>query len=286
LFFSASLLYSRRHLVTCAAATTNQKTIGRTIEQHFNVRNFSNACSTSTSKKSKLDYLDSKYKKYVKLNPENKIIVLGFGAIGTGILPLLFRHIDMKNSQVIIMANQFDEKQKKHAADYGATIVEAKLTKNQYKDICNQYIKKGDFLVNVSVDVSSVALIEHCSSVGALYIDSCNEPWAGGYSDPNASASQRSNYAFREQALTLKSKLKSNGATAVITHGANPGIVSQFVKQALLNIARDTNEKIEQIPTTSEQWAKLAQKLGIKVNNKQTNKYEFQFFFYFYLFPR
>ena len=28
--------------------------------------------------------------------------------------------------------------------------------------------------------------------------------------------------------------------TAVLTHGANPGLVSHFVKQALLNIAGDT----------------------------------------------
>ncbi len=32
----------------------------------------------------------------------------------------------------------------------------------------------------------------------------------------------------------------ASGPTAVLTHGANPGLVSHFVKQALLNIARDT----------------------------------------------
>jgi homospermidine synthase len=96
-----------------------------------------------------------------------------------------------------------------------------------------------------------------------LYLDTCNEPWAGGYSDPTQTADARSNYAFREQALKVKSKSPKNGATALITHGANPGIVSHFVKQALLNIAKDTNTP-HSVPKTRQEWAELSEKLGIK----------------------
>ena len=56
---------------------------------------------------------------------------------------------------------------------------------------------------------------------------------------PSLTPSQRSNYALRESALALARKLRG-GPTAVLTHGANPGLVSHFVKQALLDIARDT----------------------------------------------
>lgn len=104
----------------------------------------------------------------------------------------------------------------------------------------------------------------HEQKVGALYIDSCNEPWAGGYSDPNKPASARSNYAFREQALELRQKLKADGPTALITHGANPGIVSHFVKQALINIAKDTGVS-HQTPRSRADWVALAKKLDIKV---------------------
>ena len=111
---------------------------------------------------------------------------------------------------------------------------------------------------------SSLCSARCAQSVGALYIDSCNEPWAGGYSDPSKPASARSNYAFREQAIELRNSLKSNGPTALITHGANPGIVSHFVKQALLNIARDTGVKVQR-PKGREEWARLMQQLGVKV---------------------
>ena len=63
----------------------------------------------------------------------------------------------------------------------------------------------GDFLLNLSVDVSSVALIELCRETGALYLDTCIEPWPGGYTDPSLPPSARSNYALRESALALRS---------------------------------------------------------------------------------
>ena len=52
--------------------------------------------------------------------------------------------------------------------------------------------------------------------------------------------------------------------TAVLTHGANPGLVSHLVKQALLNIAKDTGVKTA-VPQERAGWAALAQTLGIKV---------------------
>src|SRR5215471_9792106 len=120
-------------------------------------------------------------------------------------------------------------------------------------------LDKRDFLLNVS----SVALIEFCQEKGALYLDTCIEPWPGGYTDPSLPPSARSNYGLRESALALRVRYPQ-GPTAVLTHGANPGLVSHFVKQALIDLARDTGEKVE-VPQTRRQWAELAQRVGVKV---------------------
>jgi homospermidine synthase len=70
---------------------------------------------------------------------------------------------------------------------------------------------------------------------------------------------------MRERALALKnSQSQSTTSTALITHGANPGLVSHFTKQALLNMAED-NELAFSVPTTQAQWAALAQTLQVKV---------------------
>ena len=50
----------------------------------------------------------------------------------------------------------------------------------------------------------------------------------------------------------------------MLTHGANPGIVSHFVKEALLNIARDTGST-RRCRAAGAEWAALAQRLGVKV---------------------
>ena len=135
------------------------------------------------------------------------------------------------------------------------------LTRDNYRDVLAPLVRAGDFLLNLSVDVSSVALIGFCQERDALYLDTCIEPWAGGYTDPSLTPSQRSNYALRESALALAG---GSGPTAVLTHGANPGLVSHFVKQALLNIARDTGVDTA-VPTDRPGWAALAQGLGVKV---------------------
>jgi homospermidine synthase len=108
-----------------------------------------------------------------------------------------------------------------------------------------------------------VALIELARERGALYLDTCTEPWAGGYTDAALSPSQRSNYALREAVLAL-ARNSDGQPTAVVTHGANPGLVSHFVKQALLNIAHDTGVATE-VPLARAQWAALARRLNVRV---------------------
>jgi homospermidine synthase len=58
---------------------------------------------------------------------------------------------------------------------------------------------------------------------------------------------------------------KRSGPTAVLTQGANPGLVSALVKQALLNMAADTQTEVKQRPSGYEEWAALANKLEVKV---------------------
>lgn len=201
--------------------------------------------------------------KYFTVPEGRKLVILGFGSIGQGVLPILFRHLELKPEQLIVLSDKFDDKARAHAANFGVKLYTEKLTRDDYKGALQRHLQEGDFLINLSVDVSSCALIEHCQENNVLYMDTCNEPWAGGYSDPNVTAGERTNYAFREEALEFRKRFKKDGPTALITHGANPGMVSHFVKQALLNIARDTNAK-HTVPKTRAEWAALAKQLGIK----------------------
>ena len=190
-----------------------------------------------------------------------RLVMVGCGSIGQGVLPLILRHIGMEPSQITIVNS--DERGSRVAAEMGVTYIVQPLTRENFREVLSPMLGQGDFLLNLSVDVSSVALIAFCRDVGALYLDTCVEPWLGGYTDTSLSASQRSNYGLRESALALREG-GNTGPTALITHGANPGLVSHFVKQALLNLANDTGV-VTTVPTTRAEWGALAQTLSVKV---------------------
>ncbi len=190
-----------------------------------------------------------------------RMVIIGFGSIGQGVLPMLFDHMELTPDRVTIVTAE--DRGNAIATKYGVKFVEKRLDQANYRQVLEPLLAKGDFLLNLSVEVASLALVKLAHEKGALYLDTCIEPWPGGYTDPKLTPSQRSNYALRESALKLQAELKS-GPTAVIAHGANPGIVSHFVKEALLHIARDTGKKAD-APKDQAGWAALAADLGVKV---------------------
>ncbi len=190
-----------------------------------------------------------------------RILMVGFGSIGQGVLPLILRHIGTKPERITIVTA--DDAGKDEAASLGVKVIVEPLVRENLRRVLDPLIGRGDFLLNLSVDVSSLALIKLAWEKGAMYLDTCNEPWAGGYTDPGTPAARRTNYALREEALALRAT-NPKGPTAVITHGANPGLVSHLVKQALLNLAADLSIDAGD-PKTRDEWSQLARKAGVKV---------------------
>jgi homospermidine synthase len=189
------------------------------------------------------------------------LVMLGFGSIGQGVLPLLSRVLGVKPGRVKIVKTSEDSTG--IAAEFGAEVIATALNEGNYETVLEPLLGEGDFLLNLSVDVSSLALIRFCRKRGVFYLDTCNEPWPGRYDNPAMTPSQRSNYALREEALAFRLD-KRSGATAVLTQGANPGLISALLKQALMNMAAETHVEVEP-PTDYEEWAALAQRLHVKV---------------------
>lgn len=191
-----------------------------------------------------------------------RIVIIGFGSIGQGVLPLILRHLGgVKPERITIITA--DEIGKSEAQKFGIKFINNALTRENFKRVLEPLVGRGDFLLNVSVDVSSIALVKFCWEKGALYLDTCIEPWPGGYTDPTIPVSKRSNYALREDALSLRAG-NGRAPTAVLTHGANPGLVSHFVKQAMVNVAADLGIDAGN-PSSREEWGQLGQKLNVSV---------------------
>jgi len=188
-----------------------------------------------------------------------RLVMIGFGCIGRGVLPLLLRHVAIRPEQIRIVTRS--DERRAAAAAHGVALRVAALTRANYRTILAEELRPGDFLLNLSINVASVDLVAWCQEHGVLYLDACIEPWEGGYTDPALTSSQRSNYGLREQALALRRA--GGGPTAVLTHGVNPGLVSHFVKQALLDVAAAVGDGGAE-PSDRAGWARLAQRLGVR----------------------
>jgi len=191
------------------------------------------------------------------------IVMIGFGSIGRGTLPLIERHFKFDRSRFVVIDPSDEDRGL--LDERGIRFIQQGVTRENYRELLAPLLTAGGgqgFCVNLSVDTSSLAIMELCREIGALYIDTVVEPWIGFYFDKTKGPGDRANYALRETVLEARRK-SPGGPTAVSCCGANPGMVSWFVKQALLDLKRDLKmEGVE--PSSRDEWAALAHRLGVK----------------------
>jgi homospermidine synthase len=182
--------------------------------------------------------------------------MIGCGSIGQGLLPLLFSIFAIRSEQVTIITA--DEKGRPVAEQFGVRYLVEPVTPDNLSPLMSRHLQAGDLLLNLSVSVSSLALIALCKTREVLYLDTCIEPWGGGYLAHDICNLQTTNAWLRDQALALHTP---GAPTAVIAHGMNPGLISHLLKEALLALARNRDVAIHVTPD----WGALAQRLGVKV---------------------
>lgn len=197
--------------------------------------------------------------------------VIGLGSVAQATLPLMFKEFQLSPAQVTLIAPEpvigFIEGQFGH---YEAIA----LHEGNLQTHIGSRLQSGDFVLNVANEVSSFDLAELCQAKGALYLDTVIEPWGNWYDNPSLPVGARSNYALRETALKLRGAGKP---TAVLTHGANPGLVSHFVKRAIMAVANHLGEG-GLAQNQPDFWSKQARAIDLRVihiaeyDSQQTSK--------------
>jgi len=162
-----------------------------------------------------------------------KILFIGYGAIAQALTPVLFdRYPQLARTRV--EAISADARGADVARAHGIGFTLCALTPDNLDAVLGERLGAGDVMLNLSVDVSSLALIDWCQARGVLYLDTCVEPWAGGYDEKRTPLLATTNYWLRNEALRRRGAGRS---TCVVAHGANPGLVSHFVRAALRRLA-------------------------------------------------
>jgi homospermidine synthase len=196
---------------------------------------------------------------------DGPIVMIGFGSIGRGTLPLILRHFNFDRKRIVVIDP--NDRDRRLCEECGAPFLQQAVTRENYRDLLKPLLTKGGgrgFCVNLSVDTSSLDIMRLCREIGALYIDTVVEPWPGFYFNREAGPEARTNNALRNTVREEKAR-HPGGATAVSCCGANPGMVSWFVKQALIDLAGDLGGALQE-PRAGDRegWARLMRDLGVR----------------------
>ncbi|MFZ8998588.1 MAG: homospermidine synthase [Ilumatobacteraceae bacterium] len=192
------------------------------------------------------------------------VVVLGFGSIGRGTLPLLDRHIGFDRARCTVIDP--DDRHRALAEQYGVAFLQERITPDNLKAVLGPLLTEGSgqgFCINLSVDTSSLEVMRFCREIGVLYIDTVVEPWTGFYDARTADNADRTNHALRARVMEER-RSSPGGTTAVSCCGANPGMVSWFVKAALVRRAADIDHDAP-TPATGDRhgWAAYMRDLGV-----------------------
>src|ERR1700690_3595514 len=100
------------------------------------------------------------------------IVMVGFGSIGKGTLPLIERHFTYDKSRMVVIDPE--DKDRKLLDDRGIRFIHQAVTRDNYRKLLTPLLTEGSgqgFCVNLSVDTSSLELMQFCREIGVLYID-------------------------------------------------------------------------------------------------------------------
>lgn len=201
-----------------------------------------------------------------------KIIFLGCGLVATCVLEMfekfpigkqVMRHY--RKILVIDMRDKSKEPTIENLKDeIDITFVQSEVTSENIEEKVLNYIKRGDFLVDLSYNIYFKPLICKCLEIGAHYINTSTEHWL------TESAEQFGDLEINFHLATLhedhdeyrglsKDRHKSS---IMIINGANPGLISQFGKMGIYKVSQLILKQAKELHIDNDQVKKLRKALA------------------------
>lgn len=202
-----------------------------------------------------------------------RILILGCGSVSRCVQPLILRHFEMDFSKLTIM----DFADLRHTIPdtlaAGAHYIQAQITPDNLSTLLGQHLGPGDLLIDLAWNIDAGEIIQWCHDHHVLYLNTSVEVWDP-YEDAGSIPPAQRTLYVRHRALRRRAASWSEpGATAVVEHGANPGLVSHWTKVALEDLTRallpglpggDRRSGLEEALANSD-YARLAMLTGTKV---------------------
>ncbi len=205
---------------------------------------------------------------------KNKILFVGYGAVAECTLPILFKHINVPAANVTVMDFEDRSEKLKQWTSKGVKFLRDRVTEDNMGKLLGKHLGAGDLLIDLAWNIDACEILQWCHDHGVLYINTSTELWDPYAAGKKQHPTEKTLYWRHMNLRRMTAKWKTKGPTAVIEHGANPGLISHFVKQGLIDIGnsliadkklkKKASENVAELIKT-QQFNKLSQALGVKV---------------------
>jgi len=203
-----------------------------------------------------------------------RVLFLGYGAVAQCALPIFVKHfrIPLENIPVLDFEDRSEALEPWTAQ--GVRFFQQRITPGNLGSELAKYVSAGDLLVDLAWNIDCLEIVDWCHRHGVLYANTSVEVW-----DPYTGAAEkhpteRTLYWRHENLRRMIAGWSEPGPTAVLEHGANPGLISHWTKQGLIDIAerllddkKAEGRKAEEIRhfVAAREFNHLAMALGVKV---------------------
>jgi len=201
----------------------------------------------------------------------NRVLIIGYGAVSKCMLPILLRHVIVPYENITLIDFKNKASDLKAYTTQGLRFFQRRVTHENLAQILSDYLSPGSLLIDLAWNIDCCEIVQWCHDNDVLYVNTSVEAW-----DPHgeiftASPYEKSLY-FRQMKLHELTKDWTNAPTCVVDHGANPGLISHFARQGLVDIAlKMIEDGIAPDPARmktlikGQKFGELAMETGIKV---------------------
>ena len=194
-------------------------------------------------------------------------VFIGFGLVGFGLMEIFNREKRfMTDKFIVIEPRNIEENGRLEVfKDRGVEWFQYALTGENYKKLLDPFCDKNAVVINVSVNVDSIMILQYVKKKGSFYIDTSTENYqdvVSKFSDKYSEFKKDTLY-YR---LLLANKLLEKGTsdrTRIMNQGFNPGIINDYSKLGLKDYARMKRPELVSKENWKGDYAKLGHDLGL-----------------------
>jgi len=203
---------------------------------------------------------------------KNKIVQLGFGAVGKSFFEKLPKEIKFDKENFFVISR--DKLEYTFFLELGGKLgnfIVADINRKNFKQIFSEYLNEGDLLIDFADGVGTKDFVEWCAYNNVMYINTGETDW-----DDNWYNIFEENLKKNELKGQLKQKNNVNKYPIVLQHGNNPGLVSHFVKSGLEYIVKKQFKNNKKLNTLLEEnkFNEIAKELELKEIHVNDNDYQ------------